>query len=175
MADFNKVMAFILAREGGYQCRLDDPGNWTGGRQGEGELKGTNFGISAKSYPGEDIKGMLVSRALEIYRSDYWNAVAGDELPDGIALAVMDAAVNQGSARARKWLQIALDLEDVDGVIGPKTVAAAHADSGKWLVRFLTLRASAYFHTLLDNPSIRAWGTNWMERLFEVEKAVLEG
>ena len=175
MGDFNKAIAFVLAKEGGYQCRLEDPGNWTGGTQGSGELKGTNFGISAKSYPSEDIKDMLVSRAMEIYRSDYWNAIRGDELPDGIALAVMDAAVNQGAKRAIRWLQIALDLDDIDGTVGPKTVAAAHANTGAWLIRFLVLRSSAYLHTLLDNPMMRSWACNWMERLFDVEKEVLGG
>lgn len=29
----------------------NDPGNWTGGEIGKGECKGTNYGISAASYP----------------------------------------------------------------------------------------------------------------------------
>jgi lysozyme family protein len=173
MGDFNRAIEFVLAREGGYQCRPEDPGNWTGGAQGQGELRGTNFGISAKSYPNEDIRGMTVERAKEIYRRDYWDPCHGDELPEGISLAVMDSAVNQGLKRSLRWLQIALNLDVVDGMIGPKTIAAAHADTGRWLIRFLELRAGAYLHTLIENPSMRAWATNWFERLFVVEKAVL--
>jgi hypothetical protein len=32
-----------------------DPGNWTGGAIGKGELRGTKWGISAQTYPQIDI------------------------------------------------------------------------------------------------------------------------
>ena len=48
---FAAAIAMVLAHEGGFQGMPDDPGNWTGGRLGDGTLKGTKFGISAASYP----------------------------------------------------------------------------------------------------------------------------
>jgi len=173
VADFEQAIAFVLSQEGGYQCRASDPGNWTGGAKGQGELKGTNFGISSKSYPNEDIKGMTVERAKEIYRRDYWTPIGGDALPDGVAVALLDAAVNQGVVRAVKWVQSALDTDVVDGIVGPRTVAAARNDCGRWLVPFLLHRHAAYMKTIAANPEMIEWAGTWAERLFLLEKMVL--
>jgi hypothetical protein len=37
--------------EGGLSMDERDPGNWTGGAIGKGELRGTKYGISAQTYP----------------------------------------------------------------------------------------------------------------------------
>ena len=41
----------LLSHEGGYSSDRQDPGNWTGGQVGLGELKGTKFGIAANTFP----------------------------------------------------------------------------------------------------------------------------
>ena len=58
MADFDKAFDIIVGVEGGFSLDPNDPGNWTGGKRGVGELKGTRWGISAKSYPHLDINFM---------------------------------------------------------------------------------------------------------------------
>ncbi|KUM54726.1 glycosyl hydrolase 108 family protein [Rheinheimera sp. EpRS3] len=54
--DFQHAVAFVLAREGGYVCHVDDPG---------GE---TNFGISKRAYPREDIINPAKQRADLLHR-----------------------------------------------------------------------------------------------------------
>ena len=44
---FDKVFNRVIGHEGGFQNMHHDRGNWTGGKVGEGELKGTKFGLSA--------------------------------------------------------------------------------------------------------------------------------
>lgn len=44
---FDVVFERLMPHEGGFQCDPKDRGNWTGGRVGVGELKGTNRGIAA--------------------------------------------------------------------------------------------------------------------------------
>lgn len=110
--NFDDCLSEVLRHEGGYVNHPRDPG---------GE---TNFGISRRSYPREDIKGMTRARASAIYRRDFWDAVRGDDLPAGLDLVAFDAAVNSGPARGIKWLQAGLRV-DQDGKIGPQTLAAA--------------------------------------------------
>lgn len=84
----------------------------------------TKFGIDQRSHPDVDIRNLTDEQAKEIYRKDYWARVKGGELPEKIAIVVMDIAVNNGSGRAIKWLQSVVGAV-VDGVIGPKTIEAA--------------------------------------------------
>ena len=96
MADFNKAIPIILAHEGGW---VDDPAD-PGGE--------TNMGISKRSYPKENIRGMTRERAAQIYRKDFWDKLKCDDLPAGLDLVAFDAGVNSGPARGAKWLQQAV-------------------------------------------------------------------
>lgn len=125
-ANYNACISKVLEHEGGYQRDPNDRGNWDSCRVGVGNNKGTNRGISACSYPNEDIKGMTEARAKQIYHADYWNPIHGDELPAGPDLCTFDGAVNSGQSRGVKWLQRAVGVE-ADGVVGPVTIAAANA------------------------------------------------
>ena len=58
----NKVLELcakeLMVSEGGFTNDPNDRGNWTSGKIGVGELKGTKYGISAMAYPLEDIKNI---------------------------------------------------------------------------------------------------------------------
>lgn len=99
---FSECIDFILEQEGGFSLNPSDPGNWTSGRVGSGQLKGTNMGIAACAFPELDIKNLTRSKAEEIYRSRYWSQVGGDVLPTGVDLVVFDFAVNSGPLMAAK-------------------------------------------------------------------------
>jgi lysozyme family protein len=160
---FAASVAFILAHEGGFQDRDDDRGNWVSGVIGKGEKRGTNFGISAASYPTLDIARLTKGEAEAIYRRDYWDAVKGDDLPPALALGVFDFAINAGKGAAIKTLQSALGVS-VDGVIGPKTIAAAKdADALRIATRFAEARMLHY--TSLTNWS--TWKVTWTRRTLE--------
>src|SRR5438270_5735304 len=73
MDAFEQAFAFVIGHEGGYSAGPTDPGNWTGGRCGLGECRGTNWGISAAAYPQLDIRALTQAQAAEIYRRDYWD------------------------------------------------------------------------------------------------------
>jgi lysozyme family protein len=109
---FDKAMSFIFSWEGGFTSDPNDNGNWTGGKINSGELKGTNFGISAASYPNEDIKNMTKERATEIYQQDYWNVMKCDDLPYPLDCVCMDTAVNMGIGRAQMFLDTTQDWKD---------------------------------------------------------------
>ena len=151
---FDQSVGFVLGKaiEGGYVNDRRDPG---------GE---TNFGISKRSYPDLDIKALTKAEAIKIYRRDFWDAVRGDDLPPIVAVAVFDAAVNQGVRPAIQLLQRALGV-GADGVIGEITLAAAaQADPEELLVEYLGWRARRYHGTNNADVYIRGW----MIRLFRL-------
>ena len=68
---WEKAIEFVLSEEGGFQTDPADPGNWTK-RGSKGELRGTNFGISALSFPKLDIRGLKKNEAISIFKQNYW-------------------------------------------------------------------------------------------------------
>lgn len=88
--NFDVIMDHIFHWEGGYSNDPDDPG---------GE---TNFGISKRAHPDEDIAGMTKERAKEIYKRDYWNKLQLDTTPWPWDLVLMDTGVNMGVTAANQ-------------------------------------------------------------------------
>lgn len=100
---FERSMTFLRKWEGGFQNNPEDHGNWTGGRKGVGELKGTKFGISAASYPDLDIVNLTQEQADAIYRRDYWQRSGADKLQWPACLLIFDTAVLHGVGTALNW------------------------------------------------------------------------
>ena len=114
--EFDRAIAFTPRFEGGYVNAPRDPG---------GE---TNYGISKRAYPAEDIAGLTIGRAKAIYRCDYWDRNRCGALPPHMAACVFDASVNGG--KPIHWLQAAVGAS-VDGALGSRTIAAANACQDK--------------------------------------------
>lgn len=146
---FLKACNLILQFEGGYVNDPRDPG---------GE---TNFGISKRAYPNEDIKNMTRTRAQEIYWRDYWLATGCDKLAPPLALLVFDGAVNCGPRTAVKLLQEVVKT-NADGIIGPLTLTAIDEWYPPGLLRGYTQRREQYYRSL-SNFSI--YGKGWLNRL----------
>lgn len=157
---FDTALQFVLGFEGGFSDHPRDPG----GRTNLGVTQRT-LDAARRAHPGwnlpVDVANLRKPQAASIYREEYWDAVKGDFLPPGVALLVFDAAVNQGPARARRWLQEAAGASP-DGIIGPKTLEAVDESSSLALIREIaSLRAMAYFAT----GNMRTFGRGWMRRL----------
>lgn len=165
MTLFEQAFKIVVGHEGGYCCERADPGNWTGGAVGVGDLRGTKFGISAGSYPNLDIANLTVSSAQVTYFRDYWTKVAADQLPPPLALLVFDAAVNNGVGRAARWLQAAVGSVP-DGEIGPSTLSAVRAQSaergGAAVCAEFQAQRLAFMAGL---PTWRIFGLGWARRL----------
>ena len=127
-AVFDQCWAVTLPQEGGATLSLDraDCGNWTGGAVGEGELRGTKFGISAAAFPNVDIAGLQPSMAAAIAFQAYFLAMRCGDMPAPLAMLVFDAAYNNGPASATRMLQTVLGLK-VDGDLGKITRTAIGA------------------------------------------------
>ena len=153
-------LAFTLREEGGYVDDPSDPGG------------ATNMGITLATYRqwSDDpnlgdvqVKDLAPKTATAIYRSLYWNPLRADALPAGVDLSVFDMGVNAGIWRSARLLQQALGFtgDEVDGSIGPETLAAAGRFDPRSLVNNLADRQAAYYRSLADFPT---FGTGWLNR-----------
>ena len=167
--EFAICLAFTLKAEGGFVDNPADPGG------------ATNMGITLATLRewSEDpdlglaqIEDLPLRTARAIYRSQYWNPLQSDALPKGVDLSVFDMGVNAGIWRSARLLQRALGFtgEEVDGCVGPETLAAAaKADPGS-LIDDLAERQSAYYHGLAD---FATFGVGWLRRTDERRRAAI--
>jgi lysozyme family protein len=149
--NFDRAFEIVVGHEGGYVNHPADPG---------GETK---FGISKHAYPSLVISAVTLEDAKAIYYRDYWQRVKCDELPDLLRYPMFDAAVNSGVERAVRWLQTAVGTT-VDGVIGPKTIAAAQTDQDRLFRKLMAVRLDFMTH-------LSAWptfGAGWARRIAAV-------
>jgi lysozyme family protein len=145
MMDFDKAFDKLIAHEGGLVEHPADPGGLT------------KYGISQRSYPGEDIRGMTLERAKEIYQRDFWWRAGCDAVPPAIKFDLFDMAVNSGVARAVKTLQRAVGTVE-DGILGPKTLQAVQSmPPARLVARFNGVRL-AFMAGLTQWPAFsRGW------------------
>ena len=164
-ANFPKALAAVLVHEGGYVNNPKDPGGMT------------NLGCTKTVWEEHcghpvDEKAMRALTPADVgplYRQKYWDKVKGDDLPSGVDYVVFDAAINSGPGRAAKWLQACVGVE-VDGGIGPKTLAAVRAFSPKHLIEDYSKRRLSF---LMDLPTWDTFGRGWSRRVGEVESSAL--
>lgn len=133
---FDACIPHIFREEGGLSLVRSDPGNWTGGKVGAGELRGTNFGIAASSHPTLDIRALTKEQAAAIYRREYWTLAGCELLPAGVDLSIFDVSVNSGVARGRAYRNQTADVNDT--VTRVKRLAAIRTSFYKGLTAFKT-------------------------------------
>lgn len=170
---FGQALAHVLEMEGGYSDDPYDPGG------------PTNFGITLKVFAAwqghgldtsnrERLKGDLLviepETVRSIYLARYWRPARCAELPVAIALMHFDAAVNHGVAGAARFLQTAVGT-DVDGEIGPLTLAAAaRCDAVTAVNTYAGLRRARYRAL----PHFWRFGRGWLARVDKTLARALE-
>ena len=155
MSWFDQCFDKLISHEGGYVNDPRDPG---------GETK---FGISKRAYPDEDIAGITIEYAKQIYRRDYWDAVQAEYLPDAVRFDLFDAAVNSGVRQAVKWLQLAAKAEP-DGIVGPKTLLAVRMADPQLLAKRFNGHRLRFMADLKTWPTFgRGWARRIADNLLE--------
>lgn len=162
-ATYDEALRRILADEGGYSNDAGDPGG------------PTKYGITiidARKYwkpnaTAEDVRGMPLAVAKDIYRKHYWAPVRGDELPPGVDYAVMDYGVNSGIGRPDKVLRRQLGVPP-----GPLFDDALIAAIKK--AKPATVAANLCDERLAFLQALRTWptfGKGWGRRVAGVRAA----
>lgn len=162
--NFVPSLSGVLVHEGGWSNHKSDPGGAT--------MKGVTQRVYDAYRRRRDLQPQSVHLITEtelrdIYRKQYWDAVKGDKLPDGVDYVVFDGAVNSGPAQSVKWLQRALGTVKVDGVIGEATLAAveAYPDHDR-LIALMLDRRLAFLKALKIWPVFKG---GWTARIAQVK------
>jgi lysozyme family protein len=159
--NFEEAFKRLIGNEGGYTDDQRDPGNWTGGRVGAGQLKGTKFGLAANTYPDLDIKNLTLEDAKAIYYRDWWLKIGADQLDPAIVFQLWDFAVNAGMSTSKRALQRAVGVAD-DGNIGPFTLSAIKTLSVSDVILRFNAQRLRFYASLSTWP---VYGKGWATRV----------
>lgn len=152
-----KIIDDILRREGGFVNNSADKG----GR--------TDFGISEHAHPEAWRDGKVTEdEARDIYFNKYVKGPGFDRIADPHLMAqLVDFGVNSGPAIAIQKLQGILGVK-VDGVLGPKTLAALSERDVREVNNLLVgERMKMICRICVKNPSQLAFLNGWANRCFE--------
>lgn len=160
------ALRHVLEHEGGYVNDADDKGGPT--------YRGVTLALlrdwrNNKSLQSADLRKLTDADIAKIFHDRYWVNVQGDQLVDGVGLAVFNAAILSGVRAASLTLQRAVNIVDavnrvglkVDGVIGPDTVRrAGQVDPVALISAFASQRLD--FFAGLSNAG--KFGRGWRNR-----------
>ena len=149
---FKAALAFTLTWEGGLVEHPDDPGGLT------------NYGISQRAYPLEDIRNLSRARVEQIYSEDYWDKIEGDKLPPEVAFVLFDYAVHAGTKRAIRDLQTIVHAVS-DGIMGAKTHHALSFFLVPYVVEQLLLARGRLMVRLGQREKYTPFLAGWINRL----------
>lgn len=131
MRDLRQLAEEIVAREGGFVDDPNDPGGATKHGVTIHTMRRLGLDLTGDgSVDAADVRALTPEQAVGIFLDHYHARPGIGALPEVLQPSVFDMYVNAG-ANAVRILQRLLgemgyDL-DVDGVIGPQTIRAAHA------------------------------------------------
>lgn len=156
----------VLAHEGGYSNNKKDPGGPT--------MKGVTQRVydayrRGKGLAVRSVKSLTTDELNDIYDKQYWDAVKGDLLPDGVDYVVFDGGVNSGPGRSIMWLQQALRpvyTGRIDGVMGMGTITALKSinNNDALIDRICDARMNFLRHL----GTFPTFGKGWTARVAEV-------
>ena len=176
MASFYRAIEHILEHEGGFVNDPNDPGG------------ATKYGVSLRyllkrgdmlgDFDGDgdididDIQGMTVPMAKEVYRSGFWDPNRFGEIKSQLlATKIFDMAVNMGSKQAWKLAQGAASEHGctllIDGIVGPQTIKCMNDIEKHDYDVIMTLRLvqkKFYEGIMVRNPKLQKFALGWFRR-----------
>jgi lysozyme family protein len=159
--NFDEALKAVLKHEGGFVNHPKDPGGMT------------NLGVTkrvweewvGKKVDEKTMRSLTPELVAPMYRKKYWDAVKGDELPEGLDYLMFDFAVNSGPVRAIRTMQRAMGLT-TDGIIGPKTLGVLKDSNREELVARFSDEKEAFYRAL---PTFSTFGKGWLRRVAETK------
>jgi lysozyme family protein len=166
-SSYDEALSRLLVHEGGYSNHPSDPGG------------PTNFGITLadarawwkRDATAADVRAMPRAVAREIYRTKYWAALRGNDLPAGVDYAVFDYGVNSGIGRPGKVLRRLVGLSDATSAIDDDVLAAVWRRPPRRLIEAICDERLAFLQGL---STWGVFGNGWGRRVREVRAAALE-
>jgi len=135
----------------------------------------TFAGIDHASPPNFDYTNPTSTSVAQIYFHDYWSKVSAEALGYPIGEAVANFGVNMGVNRAGRMLQTILGFNPhsgaVDGIIGPKTIAATKSFSTEALACLMIDAGDERYRNIANNTHSQfKFLKGWLNRNAALEK-----
>jgi len=164
---FKECLKEVLRWEGGYSNDKYDRGGAT--MRGVTTSRYRSY-RKARGLAPRPVRQITQKELEEIYHTYYWQPVAGDKLPYGLALAVFDFGVNSGPSRSIRYLQEALGVR-ADGEMGPITLEAA---ANRDVERIIKAVCKARLRFVKNIDTYWRFGKGWTRRINGIRRASLE-
>lgn len=161
MASFDLALPYVLGHEGKWSFDSADPGG------------ATNYGITLETakrhgiQDAEELMAISPEKVAAIYRKDYWIWDGVDD--QRVATKLFDMGVNMGVRSAVRLLQDGLNtlgaFLEVDGRLGPKTLATVNAVSPDHMLDVLCYESIAYYKAIVARrPESVRFLKGWLKR-----------
>lgn len=153
--NFARSLDAVLLTEGGF---VNDPQD-SGGATNKGITQNVYDAYRTKcALPHQSVMYISALETAAIYKSQYWDKVNGDSLPEGLDYATFDFAINSGVGRATRYLQAVVGVPQ-DGNIGPATLAAIQAHGVTKTIDDVCARRLAFLEQLPNFGHFPGWVT----------------
>ena len=157
MQTVRQIAASIVAREGGYVNDPDDPGGATNHGVTLATMRRLGLDLTRNgTVTAQDVRALTSGQAVDIFVENFYRKSRVAELPVILQPSVFDMYVNAGGNAVRILQRLIRDMRidvTVDGVIGPKTIAAAGAAAAAapdHLVDAYGIARRNYYYNLAD-------------------------
>lgn len=165
MQTVQEIAKQIVAREGGYVNDPADPGGATKYGVTLGTLQRLGLDLTHDGRVTEaDVRALTRAKAEEIFVKHYFEAPGLAGLPVPLQPSVFDMYVNSGANAVRVLQRLLIDMGhdlEVDGVLGPLSLRAAHAAMAAapaHLVDAYGIARRNYYYALADaRPASRKY------------------
>lgn len=151
------IITEVLRREG-WPKYTDHPADKGGPTKG-GITLATLSDWRGKAATAADVQALTEVEARDIYQARYITRPRFEQIADpNLRHLVIDAGVLSGPGQAAQWLQQAAGVT-VDGVIGPRTLAAINAMPANAVrLAFTAARVRFFGRLVQNNANARAAG-----------------
>ena len=164
--NYQTALNNVLRSEGGFVNNPKDPGGMT------------NLGVTKRTYEQyvghpvdeETMRGLTPETVAPLYKQMFWDAVRGDDLPDGLDYCLFDLAVNSGASRAVKFLQMAVGTPQTGKITDREVQMANDADASDLVNKVCNER-------LVFLQSLNTWATfgkGWGNRVAYVQRTAIK-
>lgn len=174
----NISIRLVFDVEKGYVNR---PETDNGGPTNRGVTLATLSAWRGRPCTIDELKRLTEAEAYEIYEKNYWQQIAGDEMPSGLDFALFDSCVTSGAKRTIILLQDTLRAAGItnsdgsplksDGILGLNTKRGIYSYPGgvKKLIRDFCDVRLAWMRTLAGPKGFKSNGRGWTIRVTGID------
>lgn len=119
------------------------------------------------------VKELTLDEALKVYQALYWDPMLLEQVNDHrLSSIILDQAINRGCVAVTRKLQRLLGV-GVDGIMGPRTIAALNlVDAKSFGLKFCFDAQMSYIEICYKDPTQLKFLRGWIARTQELLQLV---